>query len=192
MNKKKLFVIGLPILAICVLALGGYQAWRMTPPAMPETVEDVEALFASGRYQRLSNAEQRPYLEHVNEMWGKLETDEERKRLGRLFQENPETGQDAMEQGIRTFHVMLRNLDKPARDAMLDMWINRSESSEGRQQRQEQQAQRNTPEGKEKEEEGRRWMMQWMDEGDPQAMGYGSEFFKMIRERREERNLPPF
>ena len=193
MTKKKLMlVVACPVLAVAALALGGYQAWRMTPPPMPETVDDVEVLFASERYQRLSKAERRPYLEHINEMWGKLEK-EDRKRLGSFFHENPETRQEAMEQGLRTmYRTMVLNQDEAARNAMLDMIIAQMDSAEGRRRQQEDQARRNTPEGQKQEEEGRRRMLQWLDQGDPQAMGYGSEFFKLLQERRKERGLPPF
>lgn len=192
-RKKRLLTIGCPVLAVVALGLGGYQAWRMTPPAMPETVDDVETLFASSRYQRLSKAEQRPYLEHVNEMWNKLEGKEDRRRLRAFFNDNPDERQDAMEQGMRTmYRTMVLDQDEAGRNMMLDMIINQMESTEGKRRQREDQARRGTAQGKEQEEEGRRRMMQWMDEGDPQALGYGSEFFKMLQNRREERGLLPF
>lgn len=193
MNKKKLLLtIGLPVLAAVVLMLGGYAAWRMTPPAMPDTVDDVETLFASSRYQRLSKAEQRPYLEHVNEMWSKLEDSEDRKRLRAFFKDNPDTRQDAMEQGMRTWYrTMVMDLDEASRNMMLDMLINQMESAEGKRRQREDRARMNTPEGQEQRDEGMRRMMNWLDQGDPQALGYGSEFFKLLQERREERGLPP-
>ena len=46
MTKKKLaLVIACPVLAVTALVFGGYQAWQMMPPSMPQTVDDVEALF---------------------------------------------------------------------------------------------------------------------------------------------------
>lgn len=184
-------LIVLLVLAIAALAFGGYQAWLRTPPAMPETVDDVESLLNSGRYARLSDVEKRPYLERMNEMWGGLER-EDRKRLGEQLKDNPDARQEAMEQGLRTMYkTMMVQQDVAARNAMLDMIIDQMESSQGRQRRQDDIASQNTPEGEKRMAEGQRRMFDWMDKGDPQAMGYGSEFFKLLQNRREERGLPP-
>lgn len=192
MKAKTIKLVVLPLLAIMAIALGGYQAWLRTPPAMPETVDDVERLFDSARYARLSNSDKRPYQEHMNEMWGSL-SKEDRKRLGETLIDNPDARQEAMEQGIRTFYkTMIYQQDEFARNAFLDMMIDRMESDEGKQDRKEQQASRHTPEGKEREAEHMRKMYDWLDKGDPQTMGYGSDFFKLLQQRREERGLPPF
>ncbi|MBX2850204.1 MAG: hypothetical protein KTR15_00495 [Phycisphaeraceae bacterium] len=192
MKSKLIKLVLLPALALTALVFGGYQAWLRTPPAMPETADDVEALLTSRRYARLSNTDKRPYQERMNEMWGSL-SKEDRKWLGEQLKDNPDARQEAMEQGIRTmYRTMIIQQDEAARNAMLDMIINQMESAEGRQRRQDDQARRDTPEGKKQEEEGRRRMMDWLDKGDPQTMGYGSEFFKMLQDRRKERGLPPF
>lgn len=193
MNKSKLIkLVLLPVIALTVLTFGGYQAWLRTPPAMPETADDVESLLNSPRYARLSNVEKRPYQERMNEMWGSL-SKEDRKWLGEQLEDNPDARQEAFEQGIRTFYTtMIVQQDEAARNAFLDMMIDQMESSQAREKRQEGLASRDTPEGKERQAEGMRKMMDWLDKGDPQAMGYGSEFFKMLQNRRKERGLPPF
>lgn len=192
MKGKIIKLVVLPLLAIAALAFGGYQAWLRTPPAMPETVDDVEQLLNSARYARLSNTDKRPYQERMNEMWGSL-SKEDRKRLGESLQDNPDARQEAFEQGIRTFYTtMIYQQDEAARNAFLDMMIDQMESAEGRKNRKEQQASRNTPEGKEREAERMRKMYDWLDKGDPQTMGYGSDFMKLLQQRREERGLPPF
>ena len=192
MKSKMINLVVLPLLAILALGFGGYQAWLRTPPAMPETVDEVDALLDSPRYVRLSNAEKRPYQERMNEMWGGL-SKEDRKRLGEQLQDNPDARQDAFEQGIRTFYkTMIVQQDEAARTAFLDMMIDQMESAEGRQRRENEQASRNTPEGKEREAEHMRRMYDWLDKGDPQTMGYGSDFMKLLQERREERGLPRF
>lgn len=183
-NAKR---VALPVAALIVLSIGGYQAWLRTPPAMPESADDVEALLASDRYTRLSNADKRPYQERMNEMWGGLDADE-RRRLGEQLKDNPDARQQAMEQGMRSMYTtMILRQDKAARDAMLDMMINRMESPDARQRRQAQMANRD----KEKEQQMVEQMHGWLDKGDPQTMGYGSEFFKLLQDRREERGLPP-
>lgn len=184
-------LIVLSTLAVAALSLGCYQAWLRTPPAMPQTVDDVESLLNSARYTRLSNAEKRPYQERMNEMWGSLSKDD-RKLLGERLEDNPEARQEAFEQGMRTMYkTMIINQDEAQRNVMLDMIINQMESAEGRQRREDDLASRDTPEGKEREEEARQQMFDWMDKGDPQTMGYGSEFFKLLQDRRTERGLPP-
>lgn len=184
-------LIVLPILAAATLIGGGYFAWLQTSPPMPETAEDVESLLNSARYARLSNVEKRPYQERMNEMWGSLSKDD-RKRLGEQLKDNTGAQQDAMEQGIRTMYkTMILYQDETNRNAMLDMIINRMESEEGQQRRQRDVASQDTPEGQERKAEMEQWMNNWMDSGDPQAMGYGSEFFKLLQNRRKERGLPP-
>lgn len=190
MNSKVKLIV-LPVLAVSALVFGGYQAWLRTAPPMPETVDDVEGLLNSARYARLSNAEKRPYQERMNEMWGSL-SKEDRKQLGERLEDNPEARQEAFEQGMRTMYkTMIIQQDVAARNAMLDMFINQMESAEGQRRRQEDIARRDTEEGREREAEGMRRMYDWMDKGDPQTMGYGSEFFKLLQDRREERGLPP-
>ena len=189
--NTKIKLIVLPILAAAALVGGGYFALLQTSPPMPETVEDVESLLNSARYARLSNAEKRPYQERMNEMWGSL-SKEDRKRLGEQLKDNADAQQEAMEQGLRTMYTtMIVNQNEAARNAMLDMMINQMESAEGKDRRQGGQAAGDTPEGRERQAESQRRMLNWMDQGDPQTMGYGSEFFKLLQNRRKERGLPP-
>lgn len=191
MKAKIIKLVLLPLLAITALAFGGYQAWLRTPPAMPETADDVEALFENPRYKRLSKVEKRPYQERMNEMWGSL-SKEDRKRLGKRLKDNPDARRQAFEQGMRAMYkTMFLQQDEAQRNAMLDVIINQMESAEGKRRRQADLAARDTPEGKEREAEAQRRMFEWLDKGDPQTMGYGSEFFKKLQERREERGLPP-
>lgn len=190
MNKnKRLLVILLPAFALASLGVGGYLAWLGTPPAMPETVEEIEALLLSDRYQRLTNAEKRPYQEHINEMWGRL-SKADQERLMKYVRANPETQEEAMQGFVRTFYGALSQ-DEAVRNAMIDMVINQMESPQGRRHRAEQEARRSTPEGQEHEEEAKRKFFGWLDKGDPQTMGYGSEIMKFFQERRKQRGLPP-
>ena len=189
--RQKLKLIMLPIFAFAALILGGYQAWLRTAPPMPDNVTDVERLLNSARYARLSDADKRPYQERMNEMWGSL-SKEDRKQLGEKLEDNPEARQEAFEQAMRTMYkTMIVQQDEAARNAMLDMMINQMESAEGKKRRQDDLAGRSTPEGQEREAKERQRMFDWMDKGDPQTMGYGSEFFKLLQNRRKERGLPP-
>ncbi|MEM6505689.1 MAG: hypothetical protein AAF711_09495 [Planctomycetota bacterium] len=189
MNGKTIKLL-LPILAITALVIGGYQAWLRTPPPIPETVEDVEGLIESPRYTRLTKAQKRPYQERMNEMGGGL-SEEDRKRLWAALKENPDAKMRAGEFKMRDQFKAFAEMDVDARNAMLDMFINMMETPAAKQKMQEEMAKRNTPEGKEKEKENKKNMYDWLDKGDPQTMGYGSEFFKMMQQRREDRGLPP-
>jgi hypothetical protein len=191
MQTKHVKIILLSVVSISAIAVGGYFAYLRIPPPMPETADDVEWLLSSARYTRLSDVEKRPYQERMNEMWGGL-SDADRKYLRESLEDNPDARQEAFEQGIRTFYrTMIYEQDKTARNAFLDMMIDQMESGEGRRQEQQRRADLDTPEGQERRAEGMRRMYDWLDKGDPQTMGYGSDLFKLMQERREERGLPP-
>ena len=189
LSMKKKLVVLMPVLAVAALGFGGYQAWLQLPPAMPESADEIERLLSDERFQSMSNAEKRPYHEHINEMWGSLSKEDQR-RLSRFFRRSPDTQQEAMLGFVRNFHTVLSQ-DEDARNAMLDMVINRMESEAGQQKRAEDEAKRQTPEGQAMEEEFKRNFYNWLDTGDPQTIGYGSEIMKLFQERREERGLPP-
>ena len=188
-TKKKLVVVLLPVLAVAALGFGGYQAWLQLPPAMPESADDIERLLSDERFLSMSNAEKRAYHEHINEMWGSLSKEDQR-RLGKFFSRNPETQQEAMLGFVRTFETVLTQ-DEETRNATIDLVINFMESEAGKQQRAKNEAMRLTPEGQTMEEEAKRNFYNWLDTGDPQTIGYGSEIMKLFQERREERGLPP-
>lgn len=97
-----------------------------------------------------------------------------------------------MQQMMRTMYVtqIIRN-DPAARDAAMDGFIAMSEANGGRQRMQEEASREKTPEEQEREAEGRKRMWEMLDKGDPQNIGYMSEFFKLMQERRQERGLPP-
>lgn len=191
MNKRHLKIILLSVFSISAIGAGGYFAYLRVPPPMPETADDVESLLSSARYTRLSNAEKRPYQERMNEMWGGLSSDD-RQGLRESLQDNPDARQQAFEQGIRTFYkTMIYEQNDVSRNALLDLAIDQMESAEGQRQRQERRAQRGTPEGQARQSEGLQNLYDWLDKGDPQTMGFGSDLFKLLQDRREERGLPP-
>jgi uncharacterized membrane protein len=192
-KRKKVIAVVLAVCALAILGIGGWQAWVRVPPEMPETVDQVEALFDSPRYQRLSDAEKRPYQERVNEMWGQLSKDE-RDRLRSFLDTNPDArqeAQDSMQQAMRTMYkTQIIGQDKAARDAAMDGFIAMGEAQRGNRGAQDPNREK-TAEELEREAEGRRRMWEMLDKGDPQNIGYMSEFMKLMQERREERGMPP-
>lgn len=192
-TKKKRIAGLLVVVAFAALAIGSWQAWLRVPPAMPGDVDQVEALFDSPRYQRLSTAEKRPYQERVNEMWGQL-SKEERDRLRGFLDANPDAqqeAQDAMQQMMRTMYVtQIIKQDEAARDVAMDGFIAMGEAQRGSREAQDPNREK-TAEELEREAEGRRRMWEMLDKGDPQNIGYMSEFFKRMQQRRAERGMPP-
>jgi len=62
LTRKRIMMIAVIVLALGAGSWGGYAVYQaVSPPPMPETVEDVEKLLSDDRYQSMSNAEQRPY-----------------------------------------------------------------------------------------------------------------------------------
>ncbi len=184
-RKKKVLAAVLALVAVLVLLLGGWFAWRQTSPPLPEDLADIEDLLDDGRYQRMSNAEQRPYQERINELWGGM-SPEDRERLGELIQDNPDAQQaamDAMVQGMRDMYAnAVRSGNMGPLNAMADQMGNRMAEGGG-----------DRPEMTEEElEEARDRMNNFLDSGDPQAMGFMSEMFKGMMERRRERGLGGF
>ncbi|MEM1354585.1 MAG: hypothetical protein AAGH88_06850 [Planctomycetota bacterium] len=192
-RKKKWVAFSLAIVAFVTLVVGGYQAWLRVAPPMPESVSDVEALLDNPRYQRLSDAEKRPYQERINEMWGGL-SQEDQDRLRAYLDKNPDAQQeaaDARQQMMRTMYVTrIIKQDEAGRDQSMDGFITMMDQNRQGQQRQGPDGEK-TPEQQERESEGRRRMWEMLDKGDPQNLGYMSEFFKLMQQRREERGLPP-
>jgi len=191
--RKKILAAVLAVLAVIALCWGGYNAWLgFSKPAMPQTADDIEDLLSDGRYQAMSNAERRPYLDHINDLWGDLDEDG-RRRLGERMRDEGTNGTDAMMNGMREMYTnMYLNQTEAARDVMLDMAINAMESEGGRDRMEDEMTRERTPEEEEEQNERMSQMYEMLDSGDAQAMGYGVEFFKMLQERRRERGLPDF
>ncbi|MEO1237074.1 MAG: hypothetical protein AAFX76_09825 [Planctomycetota bacterium] len=77
--------------AIAVLGVAAGAAWYFTPPAMPETIEDAQALVESSKFARLTKQEKQPYLDVIREQFGSADPDTRRQ----LIREN-EAMRDAL------------------------------------------------------------------------------------------------
>lgn len=184
-RKKRLIAAVLALVAVLVLLLGGWFAWKQTSPPLPEDLADIEDLLDDSRYQGMSNAEQRPYQERINELWGGM-SPEDRQRLGELIQDNPDAQQEAMNamvQGMRDMYAnAVRSGDMGPLNAMADQIGNSMAEGGG-----------DRPEMTEEElAEAREGMNRFLDTGDPQAMGFMSEMFKGMMQRRRDRGLGGF
>ncbi|MFI4859303.1 MAG: hypothetical protein ACIAXF_01340 [Phycisphaerales bacterium JB063] len=180
-QPKKVWKVGLlAIVAVVVLVLGGWFAWSMTSPPMPENIEDIEALFADSRYQGMTDAEQQPYLERVNEMWGGM-SNEDRRRLAELLRSNPDTQEEARNAMVRGMRDMYTNSVRSGNTALIDQMADQMGN------RMAQEMGNGIDVSEEQMEQGREQMNQFLDSGDPQALGFMSEVMKGMMERRRAR-----
>lgn len=89
---RRLKIWGGTLGAFVILAGGSGMAWYLTPPAMPETFEQAQAVVESPRYQRLSKDAKQPYLDVIREQFGSVD----REVRQALMREN-----EAMRQALR-------------------------------------------------------------------------------------------
>jgi hypothetical protein len=195
------------LLAAASLSGGGYYLWLTTPPPMPTTLPEAMELIQSPRYLRLPEQRRIAYLEQSRTLWEKLPSDEKRK-MGSAFQKDPALREavrtamaDQMLNQARQFAMGSETERRQLLDKVIGMQeFGRARWEKARAQRQaaaatqpadpQAQAQRNARRQQEREE-GRKWMQNQIEHGDPQRQAYVSEFFKALRERRMQLGLPP-
>ena len=74
-------VAGLAVASLAILVAGIATAWYLTPPPMPTTLEQSQALAQSIRFHRLSDEQKQPYLDRIREQFGSLDRDARRALL---------------------------------------------------------------------------------------------------------------
>jgi hypothetical protein len=87
-TKKNIAVAALCIVALLVLAAGFGVRWYLTPPPMPDTVDEAMALQSSPRYARLTDAQKERYTQRMQQIMEKL-SDEQRRELFEKSRDNP-------------------------------------------------------------------------------------------------------
>lgn len=184
-KRKKILAALLAIVAVLVLLLGGWFAWKQTSPPLPENIADIEGLLNDSRYLAMDNAQQRPYQERMSELWGGM-SPEDRERLGELLEGNPDAQQaavDAAAQAERDKYAdAVRSGDMSDINERMDS-LGEGMASMGpfiQNMSEEQRTQM------------RDGMNRFLDTGDPQAMGFMSEMFKGMMQRRRDRGLGGF
>ncbi|MEM9416053.1 MAG: hypothetical protein AAGA29_11345 [Planctomycetota bacterium] len=192
-TKKKVLAGVLMLLAVLALAWGGYKFWlAFSDPAMPQTVDDVEALMNDPRYAAMSPGEREPYQEHMNEMFGDLSASD-RQRLGELVMTNDTAMREMIDRGADFFRGIHRPLadaeNEQQRDAILDGMIAMMAGMEARNNGQARPSVDDMSE--EQQSQMERGINIAMDAGDPQGIGYMSELFKLVNNRRQERGMDP-
>ncbi|MEM1107466.1 MAG: hypothetical protein AAGH99_02120 [Planctomycetota bacterium] len=77
-RRKRLKAVAITVAAAVVLGSAAGLTWYFTPPALPETLEQAEAVVDSPRFTRLSSEAKQPYLDVIREQFGSLDREERR------------------------------------------------------------------------------------------------------------------
>lgn len=79
---RRLRVAAGVLVALAVLVAGAAGAWYLTPPPMPATLAEADALVVSARFERLSDDEKQPYWDVIREQFGSLDPEQRRAMRG--------------------------------------------------------------------------------------------------------------
>ncbi|MCC7144887.1 MAG: hypothetical protein IT443_00425 [Phycisphaeraceae bacterium] len=196
--KRWGWTIGLCLAAVVTLSVGAYMTWLLTPPALPNSLEDAVALAGSARYQRLDPNTRARYMERMQQMfanssredrqamWQKMRDDEQARQAMRQLQE------DMMQQRMQEFFTATPEERNAMLDKILDSPMGRGGGPPGGPPP----GANNAPPGPGKGPGNRppgnpaQRMKNRMEKGNPQRQAYMSEFRKAMMERRKERGLP--
>ncbi|MBB6428322.1 DUF3106 domain-containing protein [Algisphaera agarilytica] len=102
--------------AVVVAVVGG-ASWYLTPPAMPETIEEAQALVQSPRFDRLSKEAKQPYYDVIREQYGSLDP-ETRKQLRAEDEKLAEAMRDARMIQFRSMLVGLADMPPEEREEL--------------------------------------------------------------------------
>jgi hypothetical protein len=162
-----------------VIGVGVYLTWLRTPPPMPQTLDEAAAVFASPRYRRLPDTRRAAYVIHVRQLVDALPA-AERSRVWEQWGSEPglrdatrRARQDMMVVQARQFAAA----DAKTRTAMVDAFLAMRRGG-GPPTDPEEREQRRA--------DARQRMMQYTQYGDPQNQAYVQEFWKAVRQRRQE------
>ncbi len=129
-RRRRRRAAGWLVVGATALAVGGGLAWYYTPPAMPTTVAQAEALVSSPRFTRLSKKQKQPYQDVIREQFGSLDRDARRA----MARENQELAAALREARHVQMEAFLRKytLATPAERAALLAEMPWRRGSEGR------------------------------------------------------------
>ncbi|MEM6391781.1 MAG: hypothetical protein AAF797_03325 [Planctomycetota bacterium] len=202
---RKRIVAGVLItLAIASLTGAGYYFWSITPPAMPETIEEARAVMVSDRYARLPEERKRAYQERFNQLYREL-PQEQRQAVREQMRDDPvfrdaagEARWAAMVMRAREWWVAPPEQRDAIMDRHLDEWGQRrggrpggdgasggqrpprSEDTRTEEQREAQRAERRT--------RMREGIEDRFSNGNPQEQAMIGEYFRARRERMQSRS----
>ena len=105
-------------LGVAVLAVGGALTWYLTPPAMPTTLAQAQALVSSPRFNRLSKQQKQPYQDVIREQFGSLDRDK-RRAMAQENQQLAKALRDARHVQMEAFARKFALADPSERAALL-------------------------------------------------------------------------
>ena len=186
-RRRRLKAAALSVASVLVLIVGGGAAWYFTPPAMPNSLDEAQALVSSARFQRLSKEDKRPYMDVIREQFGSLDHNERQKMM-----EEDEAMRDAMRdaRGAQMEEMAKRWLvmTPEERATMGSMWGNRGGGERRERLERPEGEQRPEPTDAERAERADRARTSIGDRfanGDAQANQAIGEWFRERRRQRE-------
>ncbi|MEM1211808.1 MAG: hypothetical protein AAGI68_05850 [Planctomycetota bacterium] len=199
--RKRMLAGTLIALAITSLAGAGYYFWYVSPPAMPDTIEEARVVMTSARYDRLPDERKRAYQERFVQLVREL-PEEQRQAVREQMREDPAFRDAAGEARRAEMIARIREWwEAPAdqRDAIMDRHLAEQEQrggrrggppGEGRPQRPDD---TRTEEQREADRATRRNALRdriedQFSNGNPQEQAMMGEYFRSRRERSQNRS----
>jgi hypothetical protein len=201
--QRKYVNIVLLVAAVAALGFGGYYAWLMIPPSMPQTAEEALATLASPRFDQMSESRKKDYLQTAGELMSKLDETQRKEMYEKMRTDEDardamrEIRMDQMNQRMRQFAMAT-----PAeRNKILDEIIDQQEKM--RREMEAAAASRPAPstsgsaQGSQRRGPSEGWegrmrerVKSRAEHGNPQRGGLAHEFRSALMARREQRGLP--
>lgn len=182
--KNRILIVLLVVIGAVSLVCGAYFTWLMTPPEFPETAADGVALIGSRRFERMPEYRKAEYLERTTQLMRDLEPQDRQALRSEL---KPNDVRQFFQQMMMQRALKFSNADPQQRNRMLDEAIDQWGRRGGRR--------RSRPDdGNEQERDQRQGafrnrMQEYIQEGNPQTGALIGEYFRAIRQRREERGI---
>ncbi|MEM1107464.1 MAG: hypothetical protein AAGH99_02110 [Planctomycetota bacterium] len=117
-RKRRRKKITWSMIGTAIITMAAAAGWYLTPPAMPETIEEARLLVNSLRFDRLSKQAKQPYLDVIREQYGSLDHDE-RQRLREEDEKLRDAMRDARNIQFRAMLVGLAEMDPDQRAEMM-------------------------------------------------------------------------
>ncbi len=207
LEKKHWRLVVLVLLAIASLAGGAWMVYQRTPPPMPNSVDEAMQIYKSDRFKRLPESRQSAYYARGRELFEELDQTE-RRRLREQYRDDPDARR-VVRQAMMNFMFdrakEFAAAEPDQRAVILDGVIAMQESGFGRRpggggrggpggRRGRESSGEESDADREQRRERRRAdarqrIQNMIETGNPQRQAYISEFFKALRERRNERGL---
>ena len=189
--RKKMLVGMLVVLAGASVAGGSYYAWLINPPPMPDSPQAALATIGSKRYQRMPEYRQREYLAQAQKLFDQLPP-QERMAMWEQVRADPQ-----MRQAMRQVHQQMMvqralefaRAEPQQRTQMLDEQIDRWEKMRATWSRRNRDSNADRPRRRHHGQEFQKRMMERFEHGNPQINSLIGEYFRAMRQRRQERGL---